>query len=82
MKDKYAAMSEQEQETLIQKKIAKMSLQHLEENYGEERIKNSYLNNLLERLRLDAAFYNRALMQIFIRVKTPLQTFQHIYLEL
>jgi monovalent cation/hydrogen antiporter len=57
--DKYNKMSEQEQELIIQKKIAYISLQHLQEEYSEETKQNKHLNNLMERLQLDVNLLQR-----------------------
>jgi Na+/H+ antiporter len=46
-------LSDQKQEQLIQMKLAKFSLQHLEERSAKEPALNHYINNLAERYRLD-----------------------------
>ena len=51
--DRDDAIPEHEQELIIQKKIAKYSLQHLEEKYEHVNGDNPYLNNLAETLRLN-----------------------------
>jgi len=53
LEDKYSRLSEEEQERVIQKKIAKTSLQLLEEKYGKERANNQRLNNYMARLQID-----------------------------
>src|SRR5689334_15140801 len=59
LEDRYSTMSSEQQEMLIQKKMAKVSLQHLQENYEEEKASNKHLNNLIERLKLDVTFFQQ-----------------------
>jgi monovalent cation/hydrogen antiporter len=51
--DKSATIPEQKQEIIIQKKMAKASLQFLEEKHGDDGLPNEHLNNLRARLKLD-----------------------------
>jgi CPA1 family monovalent cation:H+ antiporter len=51
--DKYTAIPEEQQEQIIQKKLATVSLQFLESKYGEEREHNEHLRNLIDRLQSD-----------------------------
>lgn len=51
--DKYTAIPEEQQEQIIQKKIAETSLQFLEQKYGAERTQNEHLQNLVDRLQSD-----------------------------
>ena len=48
---------EREQELIIQRKIAKTSVQLLDEKYDTERKGNDHLDNLYSRLRLDMDFF-------------------------
>lgn len=82
MEDKFSTLSLQEQEMIIQKKIAKASLQHVEEKYGEDRLKNKHLNNLVERLQLDANFLKQDVAIVTNSSSNALIAFQHIYLDL
>jgi monovalent cation/hydrogen antiporter len=82
LEDKNHTMSEQEQQHLIQKKIAKASLQHLEEKYGKERTRNKHLNNLLERLQLDVNFLQQGFDGLVDTTENALTIYQRIYLEL
>lgn len=82
LEDKYSKMSSQEQEHLIQKKIAKISLQHLEEKYGEERGHNKRLDNLLERLQLDVSFLQQDFDAMTDSKDNSLGNYQRIYLNL
>jgi len=80
--DKYASIPEQEQEIIIQKKIAKHSLQFLEENYGEDARVNEHLSNLQARLKLDLVFFDREIEEIKSAKENSLTNYQRIYLEL
>src|SRR6267154_2561794 len=80
--DKYASIPEQEQEIIIQKKIAKHSLQFLEENYGEDARVNEHLSNLQARLKLDLVFFDREIEEIKNAKENSLTNYQRIYLEL
>jgi CPA1 family monovalent cation:H+ antiporter len=51
--DKYTTISEQEQEIIIQKKIAEESLRFLTQEYGRERAENEHLKNLFAKLESD-----------------------------
>ncbi|MEI6948049.1 Na+/H+ antiporter [Paraflavisolibacter sp. H34] len=51
--DKYATLPEEEQELIIQKKIAQVSLQFLEEGYVEECRQNPYVKSLYARQQTD-----------------------------
>lgn len=82
IEDKFSTITEQEQELIIQKKIAKASLQHLEEKYGYENGNNKYLNNLLERLKLDLNFLQQDAKDITSPNENTLSNYQHIYLEM
>ena len=82
LEDRFSTMSGEEQELAIQKKIAKISLQHLQNNYEEERTKNKHLDNLIERLNLDLTFFQQDLNKLTNSNGNALATFQHIYLDL
>ena len=77
-----ASRPEAEQEIIIQKKLAKASLQLLEERYGEERKNNEHLNNLFARLQTDLDFFRRDVSEIINASDNRLAAFQLIYLEL
>ena len=57
--DKYSPISEQDQEIIIQRQIARHSLKFLEEKYVEEKLKNEHLNILYEKLKNDLNFFNQ-----------------------
>ena len=80
--DKFTAIPEPQQETIIQKKIALYSLKFLEEKYGKFRKQNEHLNNLFERLQLDLNFFERELSETKNKDKNSLKNYQPIYLEM
>ncbi len=80
--DKFSAIPDDEQEIIIQKKMAKYSLQFLEENYVEDAQSNQHLNNLHARLKIDFAFLNREVSEIQHTKDNSLTNFQRIYLEM
>jgi CPA1 family monovalent cation:H+ antiporter len=79
---KYASIPEQDQEIIIQKKIAKHSLQFLEDNYGEDARVNEHLSNLQARLKIDLLFFDREIEEIKSAKENSLINYQRIYLEL
>ncbi|MDB5205356.1 MAG: sodium:hydrogen antiporter [Flavisolibacter sp.] len=76
--DKYAAIPEEEQETIIQKKLAKASLQLLEEKYGKDREQNQHLKQLFSRFQTDIDFFDRGIKTTDHKT---LRSYQDIYLE-
>ncbi|HTJ51714.1 MAG TPA: Na+/H+ antiporter [Cyclobacteriaceae bacterium] len=79
---KYETMTEEEQEIIIQKKIAHTSLQYLEEKYEQDLSANEHINNLHSRMKLDLAFFNQGFEEIKNSNGNSLGHFQRIYLEL
>ena len=73
---------EAEQELIIQKKIAKVSLQLLEEEYESERRQNEHLNNLFARLQLDINFFEQDIKELVNSTDNTIINFQRIYLTL
>ncbi len=73
---------EDEQEMIIQKKIAKSSLKFLEEKYDGDRFINEHLNNLYTRLKLDLNFFNRDTEQVTNANENTLKDYQITFLEL
>ncbi|MEA5429134.1 Na+/H+ antiporter [Arcicella lustrica] len=76
------AIPEKEQEVSIQHKMAKNSLQYLEEKYGMNCLQNDHINNLYQRLTIELSFLSQA-----IETKDTFEGFnvkknQVIYLEL
>lgn len=80
--DKYTVIPEQQQEIIIQKKIAKASLSFLEEKYGEERVQNDHLNNLVARLQIDLQSFEHKFHEPNNSNEDSLAQYQTVYLEL
>ena len=80
--DKYGPLQEYEQEVIIQKKIAKYSLQFLEERYSEDARQNEHVSNLQARLKIDFAFLDREIVEIKNPKENTLINFQRIYLAM
>ena len=80
--DRFSPISETEQELIIQKKIAKASLELLEEKYDGQRKQNEHLDNLFTRLQLDLNFFQRDLKEVANAAGNSLVDYQRIYLEL
>jgi CPA1 family monovalent cation:H+ antiporter len=78
--DRFSTISEPEQERIIQKKLAKISLEFLENKYSDEGTRSGHLENLLERLRLDARLLEEQLERS--NEQTPIDDYQTIYIEL
>jgi len=72
----------QQQEIIIQKKIAHHSLQYLEEKYGADGVENEHFTNLQTRLQTKLNFFNRALDVTDNTEDNTLKDYQDIYLEL
>lgn len=79
---KYTTIPEHEQERIIQRKIAKASLQYLEKKYGKERVKNEHLDNLFARLEIDLRFLEQEPEGSNDTKGTSSQSYQSIFLEL
>ncbi len=79
MVDKYSTMTEQEQEVLIQRKIAKISLAYLEEHYGKNKMENKQLATLVNRLEVELDFFKENAPD---NHHVVLGEFQNIYLGL
>jgi CPA1 family monovalent cation:H+ antiporter len=73
---------ESEQELIIQKKIAKVSLQLLEEQYDGELKQNEHLKNVFARMQLDMNFFQQDLKELANSTDNSLIDFRRIYLEL
>ncbi|MGI4822699.1 MAG: Na+/H+ antiporter [Janthinobacterium lividum] len=82
LEDKYTTIPEAQQELLIQKKLAQLSLRYVGEKTGQDAEQNEYLQNLQARLQLDEQFFTRALEAVDDTQRQRLQRFQHNYLEL
>jgi monovalent cation/hydrogen antiporter len=80
--DKYSPISEQDQEIIIQRHIARHSLKFIEEKYGGEKLKNEHLNILYEKLKNDMNFFNQEFEEINSSKGNSMKSYQGIYLEL
>jgi CPA1 family monovalent cation:H+ antiporter len=82
LEDRHSTMSERDQEVTIQKKIAKVSVAHLQDKYAEGRSTDKHFNNLLERLKLDADHLQQDFDKLTNSGEEGLISYQHIYLDL
>lgn len=80
--DKYKAIPEDEQEIIIKKKIARYSVQFLEDKFSEDVRLNEHLNNLYERLKIESAFFNQEVEEIKNAKGNSLSGYQRVYLKL
>jgi monovalent cation/hydrogen antiporter len=80
--DKYTVIPVAQQEFLIQQKIAKSSLQFLEDKYKSELDSNEHINNLHRRLEIDLTFFNQELKNLPNTSGNKLHIYHHIYLDL
>lgn len=78
---KFETITAEEQEIIIQKKMAHTSLKLLEEKYAEDARLNEHVNNLIARLKIEMNFFNREMEEIK-STENSLLSFQRIYLEL
>ena len=81
MKDNHTAIPEQQQERIIQKKIAHFSLQFLEEA-DTDKLSNKHIANLYERLQLDLRLLNQEEEEPDNITGTARIAYQHTYLNL
>ncbi|HEV8515874.1 MAG TPA: Na+/H+ antiporter [Cyclobacteriaceae bacterium] len=78
----YNELPEYEQEIIIQKKMAKYSLQFLEEKYSEDVRINEHVSNLQARLKIDLVYFDREIEEIKSSKENALVSFQQIYLSM
>ncbi len=76
------SIPEHDQEIIIQKKIAQISLQFLEEKYGQERFANQHVNLLFEKLKIELDSFSKEFEEITSTNGNNLKSYQRIYLEL
>ena len=81
LEDKFGLIPVNKQEIIIQKKIAQYSIKFLEEEV-EDGLKNDYINNLYDRLKLEHKFFNRDHEEVVANDGNPLKTYYEIYLQL
>ncbi len=80
--DKFTTISDDEQEIIIQRKIAQHSLRFLEEKYGEDRLSNEHVKIFYEKLKIDLNFFNQEVEEINATEGNSLKNYQSIYIEL
>ena len=80
--DKSTTIPDHRQEIIIQKKIAKASLEFLDAKYVREQAHNEHLNNLRARLQIDLTLFNQELEGIGEAKESSFTNYQDIYLEL
>jgi len=80
--DRYTALPDHEQELIIQKKIAGSSLHYLQEKYGDKRLTNEHLDNLLARLQIDVNYLQRDVAELSTANENGLPGYKRIYLDL
>lgn len=80
--DRNAKISEEDQEIIIQKKIAHASLEFLEEKYGRDRADNERLDNLFGRLEIELDYFSREIKEFSETNKNSLSDFHNIYLQM
>lgn len=82
LQDKPGTIQPDQIERIIQKKIAKASLQFLEEKHADKRADNKHLNNYMKRLQIDLDFFQQDEEELENSTDTGLRHYQQIYLEL
>jgi CPA1 family monovalent cation:H+ antiporter len=80
--DKSTTIPDHRQEIIIQKKIAKASLEFLDAKYSREQAHNEHLNNLRARLQIDLTLFNQELEGMGEARESSFSNYQDIYLEL
>ncbi|MBL7699267.1 MAG: Na+/H+ antiporter [Chitinophagaceae bacterium] len=80
--DKYAVITPQKQETIIQKKMANVSLMRLQEQLDGEKFNNEHLNNLYARLKLDLDYFSAEIEKTSNGDGNKLREFQMVYLDM
>jgi len=80
LEDKFSKIPPEEQDIIIQRKMAQISLEHLNENYGDVAERNKHLKNLIDKFQLDIRFFEEPDL---IGVKDDSRThYRQIYLKL
>lgn len=82
LEDKYNTIPIERQEQIIQRKIAKASFKHLAEKYGDERMRNMHLDNLLKRLKIDLEFFQQDNKVLNDSDENTFSEYKRIYLEM
>ena len=80
--DRFTTIPAHAQELIIQKKIAKTSIQFLEEKHGTDRVQNAPLDNLFARLQIDLRSLEQELQASNDITENSSKSYRSIYLEL
>ncbi|MEJ8819456.1 Na+/H+ antiporter [Lacibacter sp. H407] len=75
-------LSEEDQEKIIQKKMAHYSLLYLEEKQEAHLLDNEHFNNLKAKLKTELDYFSRALDETYNGNDPSLKNFQVVYLDL
>lgn len=78
----FSSIPEQDQEIIIQRKIAQSSMRFLEDKYGDERFSNQHVNIMFEKFKIDLNFFNQEFEEITNTRGNSMKSYQRIYLEL
>jgi len=81
IEDRFAPMTEQKQEIVIQKKMAHYTLEFLKERFGEKAIENHHIRNLYEKLSLELGYYGKRLDGGYEGAEDPVVHFRELYLQ-
>jgi Na+/H+ antiporter len=82
LEDKHQVISDEEQEIIIQKKIAKASVQFLQEKYGKETQQNQHIKQLFARLQTEIKFLEPQVDEEKATSYNAIEYYQNIYLEI
>ncbi|HSB93768.1 MAG TPA: Na+/H+ antiporter [Flavitalea sp.] len=82
LEDKFSKIPIVQQEQIIQKKVAHLTMNHIRERYGEEAEHNEHLKNLLGRLELELKFFLQDAEEQGNGSQNGLSQYQRIYLKL
>lgn len=80
--DKYSRISADDQEMILQKKIAMVSAKLLDEKYADQLETNPYVRNLYERLDLDLQHFTNLLDQTTEDQQSEAEAMRPIYLDM
>jgi CPA1 family monovalent cation:H+ antiporter len=81
-KDRFDTIPSHEQEAIIQKKIAKVSMEFLEAQYANDLTANQHLSNLHARFKTELTFFEQTPHALPPTADSPLRSSQQITLKL
>lgn len=82
VRDRHRKLTEHQQELIIQKKIAKASMEYLDEVYADNRPGMPHLSNLYERYQMEHDYFSRAVAAEPTTAAESIGRFRKAYLEL